>query len=302
MTVVGAEPEPKSGNDRTTNEPWTIARVLKWAADDFRKRNNPSPRLDAELLLAHALGSDRLRLVLDAERVLLDGELAGFRELIRRRRGGEPIAYIVGKREFYGLSLRVDRRALVPRPDTEPLVEVALERTRARSMYGTALDLCTGSGCVAIALAKARPTWRVTATDISSEAAELAWENARRLGVVFTLGVEVGDLFAPVAGRRFDLIVANPPYIPHGELAGLDRDVRDFEPHLALDGGEDGLALVRPVIAGAPALLGPGGVLAVEIGHDQGARVSELFAQAGFRELTLRRDYGGKDRVVSGIL
>ncbi len=293
--------DPTRASVRPASEAWTIARVLKWAADDFRKRNNPSPRLDAELLLSHALGADRIRLVLDSERELSPVELGRYRELIQRRRSGEPIAYILGRREFYGLSFAVDRRALVPRPDTEPLVEVALERTRARSMHGAALDLCTGSGCVAVSFAKQRPTWRVTATDVAVETAELAWENARRLGVVFTLDVLVGDLFAPVAGRRFDLITANPPYIPSGEIAGLDVDVRDFEPRLALDGGADGLDLVRTVIASASSFLTPGGVLAVEIGHDQGPRTLELFEHAGFRDVALRRDYGSRDRVVSGL-
>lgn len=293
--------DPARASVRPASEAWTIARVLKWAADDFRKRNNPSPRLDAELLLAHALGADRIRLVLDSERELLGDELGRYRELIQRRRSGEPVAYILGRREFYGLSFAVDRRALVPRPDTEPLVEVALERTRARSMHGQALDLCTGSGCVAVSFAKQRPTWRVTATDIAAETAELAWENARRLGVVFTVDVLVGDLFAPVAGRRFELITANPPYIPSGELAGLDADVRDFEPRLALDGGADGLDLVRSIVASASSFLAPDGVLAVEIGHDQGPRTLELFERAGFRAVALRRDYGGRDRVVSGV-
>jgi release factor glutamine methyltransferase len=293
--------EPERPSERTASEAWTIARVLKWAADDFRKRNNPSPRLDAELLLAHALESDRIRLVLDSGRELAETELGRYRELIRRRRSGEPIAYILGRREFYGLSFAVDRRALVPRPDTEPLVEVALERTRSRSMHGLALDLCTGTGCVAVAFAKARPTWRVTASDVALETAELAWENVRRLGVAFSVAVAVGDLYAPVAGRRFDLVLANPPYVPSREIAELETDVRDFEPRLALDGGTDGLDLVRRVVEQAGAHLVPGGVLAVEIGHDQGARTSELFERAGFREVTLRRDYGGRERVVSGI-
>lgn len=293
--------DPARASERPASEAWTIARVLKWAADDFRKRNNPSPRLDAELLLAHALAADRIRLVLDSERELSADELGRYRGLIQRRRSGEPIAYILGRREFYGLSFAVDRRALVPRPDTEPLVEVALERTRARSMHGHALDLCTGSGCVAVSFAKQRPTWRVTATDVSSDTAELAWENARRLGVVFTLNVLVGDLFAPVAGRRFELVTANPPYIPSGDIATLDVDVRDFEPRLALDGGVDGLDLVRTIVTRAPAFLAAGGVLAVEIGHDQGPRTRELFEQAGFHDVALRRDYGGRDRVVSGL-
>jgi release factor glutamine methyltransferase len=295
-----AAAEPERPNERAAQGPWTIARVLKWAADDFRKRQNPSPRLDSELLLAHALKSDRVRLVLDSERELDEPSLARYRELIRRRRSGEPIAYILGQREFYGLAFAVDRRALVPRPDTEPLVEVALERTRSRSMHGHALDLCTGTGCVALAFAKARPTWRVTATDLALETAELAWENVRRLGLVFTVAVAVGDLFAPVTGRKFDLVLANPPYVPSGDIAGLEADVRDFEPRLALDGGADGLDLVRRVVAAAPQHLVPGGVLAVEIGHDQGTRTRELFEQAGFQGISLRRDYGGRERVVSG--
>ena len=289
-------------SESPASEPWTIARVLRWASDDFKKRGLASPRLDAELLLGLALGTDRIRLVIESDRQLTDGELTRFRDLIRRRRLGEPIAYIVGRREFYGLPFVVDRRGLVPRPDTETLVEVALERTRERSMFGRALDLCTGSGCVAIAFAKSRPTWRVTATDVSADAAALAWENARRLGVTFTLGVAVGDLFAAVAGgARYELITANPPYIQTSELAGLDVDIRDFEPRLALDGGADGLELVRAVVAGARARLEPNGVLALEIGSDQGAATRALLDAAGFVEVGVRRDYGGRDRVVSGL-
>jgi release factor glutamine methyltransferase len=282
------------------SEPWTIARVLAWATDDFRKRDNPSPRLDAELLLASAIGIDRVRLVIESARRLNDAELGLYRSLIQRRRAGEPVAYILGSREFYGISFSIDRRALVPRPDTETLVEVALDRTRARSMYGRALDLCTGSGCVAIALARSRPTWRITASDISPEAASLAWENTRRNGAAFSLRVVTGDLYQPLAGERFELVTANPPYIPSAELASLAPDVRDFEPRLALDGGPDGLDVVRAVVAGAARHLEPNGVLAVEVGHDQAARVRELFEQAGFCEVASRRDYGGHERVVSG--
>jgi release factor glutamine methyltransferase len=281
-------------------EAWTIARVLRWSAEDFGRRGSSSPRLDAELLLAHALGVDRIRLVIEADRELDEGELGRARQLITRRRTGEPVAYILGRREFFGLPLVVDRRALVPRPDTEPLVEVALERTSARSMYGRALDLCTGSGCVALAFARSRPTWRVTGSDISEEAIALAWENAERLGVVHGLRLLAGDLFAPVRGELFELITANPPYIPSGDLAGLDRDVRDFEPRLALDGGPDGLVLERAVVSGAPAHLAPGGVLAVECGHDQASRMTEAFEQAGFKAIERRRDYGGHERIVSG--
>jgi len=298
--MAAAESEA-TAPERVEAEPWTVSKVLRWAADDFRKRNNSSPRLDAELLLGLALGCDRIRLVLDAERSLADSELGRYRELIRRRRSGEPIAYILGRREFYGLDFVVDRRGLVPRPDTEPLVEVAIARTRRRSMHGQALDLCTGTGCVAIAFAKARPTWRTLATDLVPETAALAWENARRLGVAFSLGVQVGDLFEPVTGRRFDLVTCNPPYIPSAEIATLEPDVRDFEPRVALDGGNDGLELVRRVVSGAAAHLAPGGVLAIEINHDQGPRARELFEAAGFGAIELVRDYGGRERVVSGV-
>jgi release factor glutamine methyltransferase len=211
------------------------------------------------------------------------------------------VAYILGRREFFGLDFVVDRRALVPRPDTEALVEVALERTRPRSQYGRALDLCTGSGCVAVAFAKARPTWRVTATDISIDALALAWENARRIGVAFSLATIAGDLFTPVADERFELVVANPPYIPSADIAGLDVDVREFEPRQALDGGTDGLELVRAVVTSAPRHLVPGGVLAVEVGFDQAPRTRALFEAAGFTAIESRRDYGGHERVVSGI-
>jgi release factor glutamine methyltransferase len=287
--------------EAATSEPWTIARVLGFATDDFRKRNNPSPRLDAELLLTNALGIDRVRLVIESDRRLNDAELGLYRSLIQRRRTGEPVAYILGRREFYGISFAVDRRALVPRPDTETLVEVALERTNARSMYGRALDLCTGSGCVAVAFARARPTWRVTASDVSREALGLAWENARRAGAAFSLRVVEGDLFAPFEGERFELVTANPPYIPSGELGELAPDIRDFEPRLALDGGGDGLDVVRAVVRGASVHLEPNGVLAVEVGHDQAARAAELFERAGFVDVRVQKDYGGHERVVSGI-
>jgi len=285
----------------TNSEPWSIKRVLAWASDDFRRRGNKSARLDAELLLAEALGLDRIRLIIEAERPLADGELRRYRELIKRRRVGEPIAYILGQREFFALPMRVDRRVLIPRPDTVILVEAALSATRARHLYGRMLDLCTGSGCVAIAFAKERPTWRVTAVDLSPEAASVARENARRAGVVHNLGVLEGDLFAPLAANaRFELITANPPYIPSGDIASLDADVRDFEPRLALDGGADGLEITRRVVRDAAHHLTAGGLLALEGGFDQAPAVSALLEAAGFSEVTRTKDLAGIERVVSG--
>lgn len=282
-------------------EPWSIKRVLAWATDDFKRRSNKTARLDAELLLGEALGFDRIQLIVQAERPLAEGELSRYRELIKRRRVGEPIAYILGRREFFGLPLVVDRRVLIPRPDSEILVETALKGTRDRHLYGRMLDLCTGSGCVAIAFAKERPTWRVTAVDLSADAASVARENVRRSGVVNNLAVLEGDLFAPLpAGAAFELITGNPPYIPSADIAGLDADVRDFEPRLALDGGVDGLLITRRLVAEAGRYLTPGGLLALEGGFDQAPAVAELFAAHGFTDISRSKDLAGIERVVSG--
>lgn len=281
---------------------WTIADVLRWAADDFRARGIDSPRLDAEVLLTRALGTTRVQLVVDAQRSLTPEELARFREMVKRRRAREPVAYILGEREFYGRVFRVDARVLVPRPDTETLVEVALERSRHVSMSMRALDLCTGSGCIAITLARERPTSTVLATDASEGALAVARENALRLGA-YNVALRAGDLYAAATpAPPFDVITANPPYIARGEIPMLMKDVRDFEPKLALEGGDDGLAVIRRVVAGAPAHLAPGGVLAVEVGAGQAPAAAELFASAGFDSIELRRDYARIERVVSGVL
>jgi release factor glutamine methyltransferase len=295
--------ESESAGKAAASDPdkvWSIRRVLAWAADDLRRRGNEAGRLEAELLLGHVLGLDRIGLILQSERPLSGAELSGFRELFKRRRAGEPVAYLLGEREFFGISLRVDARVLVPRPDSERLVEVALERTRAQSMLGSALDLCTGSGCIAIAFARQRQTWSVTASDISTDALAVATANAHRTGAIRNLRLLQGSLFEAVASERFDLITANPPYIPAGDIADLPIDVRDFEPRLALDGGADGLDLVRAIAQAAPAHLTSNGLLALEIGADQGARTAQIFEAAGFRDVEIARDLGGRDRVVSG--
>lgn len=284
-------------------EPWTIARVLTWAAQDFKKRGLETARLDAELLLSRVLGVDRIRLIVDSLRELSSEELVRFRALIKRRRAAEPIAYILGEREFYGMPFRVDARVLVPRPDTEILVEAALERTRSRDMYGRMLDLCTGSGCVVLAFAKQRRTWRYTATDVSADALAVARDNARRLGLTWNVRFVEGDLDATLGeSERFDLITANPPYISDVDMDELDATIRDYEPNLALRGGADGLDVVRRIVERAPARLSAGGVLALEVGYDQAARTAELFERAGFVDIERRRDFGGHERVVSGQL
>ena len=280
---------------------WTIGSLVKWATEDFRARGIENPRLDAELIVAHALKIDRMRVILDAARPLEGVELERLRELVKRRRAHEPVAYLRGEREFYGLKFRVDKRVLIPRPDTETLVDVALARSAHVSMSMRQVDLCTGSGCVAIAMARQRPTASVFATDLSADAIACGRENAQRLGAC-GIAFAVGDLFAPVAGRRFDVVTANPPYIASAEIATLDAGIKDFEPRLALDGGADGLDVVRRIVAEAPAHLAAGGVLAIEIGATQGAAAAELFRGRGFLHVRVDRDLARLDRVVSGVL
>jgi release factor glutamine methyltransferase len=280
---------------------WTIDAVIRWASDDFRTRGIDRPRLDAEVLLAHALGTTRTQLVIDARRPLEPSELARFRDLVKRRRGREPVAYLLGAREFYGRAFRVDKRVLIPRPDTETLVDVALARTEGCSLSMRALDLCTGSGCVAITLARQRPTACVHATDLSDDALSVARDNALRLGA-YTVSFARGDLFAalPPECGPFDVIVSNPPYIASAEVETLDRDIKAFEPRLALDGGPDGLALVRRIVEAAPARLARGGSLALEIGAGEAADTVRIFEARGFTNVTVTRDYGRIERVVDG--
>lgn len=288
----------------TESEVWTVGRVIAWAADDLRSRGNESPRLDVELLLAHALQTTRLAVLTDPDRPLSKEELAAYRELHKRRRAAEPVAYLLGAREFYGRSFRVDKRVLVPRPDTEALVEVALERLSHLSLEARVLDLCTGSGCVAITLACERPTWTVLGSDLSEDALAVARENAARLGAAPRAYFRRSDLYEDLGapGVTFDLITANPPYIPETERGELAKTIVDFEPHLALFGGDDGLRLVRAIVEGAPERLEPRGALAIEIGYGQAPAVARLFEAAGFTDVALRKDYGGIERVVSGVL
>lgn len=284
-------------------EAWTVGRVVRWASEDFARRGIESARLEADILLGEVLGLDRVRLLLAAERQLTSEELTRCRGLFQRRRAGEPISYILGRREFYGRTFHVDARVLVPRPETELLVDVALGRTAHRNLDGRALDLCTGSGCVGVTFARERPTWRVTLTDVDPGALAVAQDNALRLGAVWGTAFVESDLFdALPADRRFELIASNPPYIPRAELEGLAPTVRDFEPSRALDGGADGLDFYRRIAEHSPSYLVKGGVLALEVGAGQAADVCLLLERAGFSGLERAVDYGGHERVVSGKL
>ena len=276
-----------------TDEAWTPLRLIAWTQGFFSKGGVDAPRLTAEILLAHALSCDRIRLYLDFDKPLAAPELAAFRELVRRRASGDPTAWLTGRREFLGHVFRVGPHVLVPRPETELVVEAALTLLPPG---GAALDLCTGSGCIAISMALARPDARVVATEISPEALALARENAAALGA--TVELLEGDLFGPLAADdRFDLIVSNPPYVPSGEIAGLAREVRR-EPRIALDGGEDGMDLLRRIVSCAPSRLRPDGLLVVEMHERHAPALPALCLAAGFAAAEVGRDLAGLPRWV----
>jgi release factor glutamine methyltransferase len=279
---------------------WTVLRVLNWTVERFVREGLSSPRLDAEVLLAHALQTQRIRLYMDHDKPLRPEELGRVRELVRRRLGREPVAYLTGTREFWSKPVRVDRRVLVPRPETELLVEVAREILRSAASP-LIVDVGTGSGAILLALAGELPGARLIGIDVSPEALAVARENLRELAGRVELFA--GDLLEPLpAGARPELIVSNPPYICSADLAGLAPEVRDWEPALALDGGPDGLDVVRRLVPQAAARLAPSGWLAVELGHDQAAAASELMRAAGLEEIRIHKDLAGHDRVLAARL
>lgn len=285
------------------NDPWTIGRVSTWTARDLAGRGIEGARLDAELLVAHALGLRRIDLYLRIDQPLNDAELAKIRGLLERRRRREPIAYILGYRDFYNRRFAVDSRALVPRPETELVIEEAIARLKARGDGPLrVLDLGTGTGAIAITLALEIPSLTVDAVDLSEAALALARENVAALGAESRVTLHHGSLYKPIGEARYDLIVSNPPYIPSAECDTLMPDVALFEPRLALDGGADGLLVLRTVVAGALAHLLPGASLVVELGHDQGPAARALAEAAGFPAVSVTLDYARLDRVLTADL
>lgn len=278
-----------------------MRKIVAWIQADLEKRGLDNARLDADLLVSHALKQKRIALYLDLERPLIEAELAAIRGLVARRRAREPIAYILGEREFYGRPFEVNREVLIPRPDTETLVEQALLCVRAGAPEGPLLDMCTGSGAVAVTLAAELPERTVVASDLSESALQVAQKNAERSGVAGRVDFRHGDLFAALKeGERFALITVNPPYIGSHEMAGLDADVRDYEPHLALDAGDDALVFYRRLAAGAAARLVQGGTLLVEVGYTQAREVAALFSAHGLNDVRSAKDLAGTERVVLG--
>jgi release factor glutamine methyltransferase len=285
-------------NADVQTEALTIASALKDAAERLAAAGTESARLDAEMLMAETLRIERSRLFLNRGGTLDDGALARFNALVARRAGGEPVSYIIGRREFWSLDFLVTPAVLTPRPETELLVETALKLLAAKSAPRI-LDLGTGSGALAVALGKEIPGSQIVATDISTEALGVARANARRHGVGERISFRAGDLFGAVAEMTFDAIVSNPPYIREADIAALPRDVRGFEPLIALDGGADGMDFYRRIADEAPSYLNAGGFIVVEIGAGMAEDVAELFAQAGFADVRIEKDLAGLKRVVS---
>jgi release factor glutamine methyltransferase len=273
---------------------WTLMEFVRWTADFFKQHEVPQARLDAELLLAHVLGASRMDLYLAFDKPLGEADRARFRELIRRRaKERVPVAYLTERREFWSLPLRVTPDVLIPRPETETLVRVALDLKPRR-----VLEIGVGSGCISAALARELPSVEIVASDVSPRALEVARANLAALGLLerVTL-VEAGDV-AGVAGS-FDLVLSNPPYVASGELATLAPELR-HEPAVALDGGPDGLDVIRQICADAPARVERPGAIALEVGAGQSAAVAELLRATGAAEVEVFADLAGIPRVVLG--
>jgi release factor glutamine methyltransferase len=274
-----------------------ILEVISKTTPFFEKQGVESPRLSIELLLAHLLKKRRLDLYLEFERELDEATLAKLRELVRRRATGEPLQYITGETEFCGLKFAVDRRVLIPRPETELLVEVVVERKP-----GKVVDVGTGSGCIAVALAKKLPAAEFVAVDTSREALEVAAGNANRHGVEKSVRFLEGDLLQALPDSfKADAIVSNPPYIASGELVKLPKEVKDFEPVHALVAGEDGLEVYRRLVMDARRVLSPAGFLALELGAGQRSAVEQLLVSATFEVAQVVKDLQGHERVIVAV-
>lgn len=280
---------------------WTILKILQWTTAYFKSHHIDSPRLTVEILLAHALNAKRIDLYTRFDQPLTKDELAIFKALVKRRICREPVAYITGNREFFGIDFDVSPHVLIPRPETEFLVEAALGRIpQAVATPFRILEIGVGSGAVIVSLAVNRPGHEYMASDMSVNALQAAAGNARKNGVDGKILFFAGDLFAPLcpSAGSFDLVISNPPYIAQNQLTGLEPEVRDFEPTLALDGGKDGMDIIRKIIAAAPPFLNHHATLMLEIGFDQRDVVEQAITRDGrYSPPEFVKDYGGHHRV-----
>jgi len=274
----------------------TIQKILLQATEKFSRAGIETPRLDAEVLLAHALNCRRLKLYTDAEKILSAAEVERYKNFVALRAEKIPVAYLTGNKEFFGLNFFVNKNVLIPRPDTEILTQLVIENLGGEKIFA---DLGTGSGAIAISVCKFVKNSVGFAVDISENALEVAKFNAKKFGVDDRINFFCGNLFEPFAGKKFDAIISNPPYIPTGDLKNLQAEVQK-EPTTALDGGEDGLNFYRKIISAAPEFLFENGFLAVEVGINQADEVKKFFDENNFVEVEIFQDLAGLDRVVAG--
>ncbi|MBN1391710.1 MAG: peptide chain release factor N(5)-glutamine methyltransferase [Sedimentisphaerales bacterium] len=281
---------------------WTIQKLLNWVAEYLQNKGVDSPRLSAELLLSNVLGLKRIELYTQFDKIVTEEQLDKLHDLVERAGKHEPIAYLAGKTEFYSLELVVTSDCMIPRPETELLVERAIEFLRSRSRKQLVCDLCTGSGCIATAIARYFPDCRIIATDISDAALSVAAKNIDKHQLKEKVKLLCGDLFDPIMPQLdaggFDLIVCNPPYVTAAEYQKLDKNVKVYEPKVALFAGDDGLDIYRRIIGKVEQFLKPDAALMLEIGCEQAQAVRKLLGKAGcFSEITIEKDFRGNDRL-----
>jgi len=287
----------------TSDDTWTIQKLLNWVTEYLGTKGIESERLSSELLLSHVLGLKRIELYTQFDKQVPQEQLDLLHGMIKRAGLHEPVAYLTGGTEFYSLDLDITADCLIPRPETELLVQRAIEFLRTRSGVQYICDLCTGSGCIAVAIAKNCPEVRVTATDISAAALEVAARNVEKHRLNEQIRLLCGDLFEPIIQQldvnQFDLIVCNPPYVSTAEYEKLDKNVKDYEPASALLAGADGMDVYRSIIKKVDEFLKPGAALMLEIGYAQGSAVRELLEQPGaFAEIKIEKDLHDNDRIV----
>lgn len=282
---------------------WNIKELLDWITDFFTQKALDSPRLTAELLVSHILSLNRIELYTNFDRLVSKPNLDRLRRLVKRAAQNEPVAYLIGKCEFYSLEFEVTRDCLIPRPETELLVERAIEFLRQRPSKKLVCDLCTGSGCIAVATAKNVADTDFIATDISNSALQVAAQNARKHNVTERIKFLHGDLFEPLVPQIdkcwFDLVVCNPPYVTSGEYETLERNIKDYEPAGALLGGKDGLDIYRKICEQVIQFLKPDSAMIFEIGYAQGKSVTELLDQTKlFTDIHIEKDAHNNDRII----